>query len=41
MSVLRTLRDWVCSSVFVLAFALAMLVFDVMLRVASLFGIRA
>jgi len=39
--VLRTLRDWTCSIVFVVVFALTMLGFDVALRIASLFGIRA
>ncbi|MFM7143796.1 MAG: lysophospholipid acyltransferase family protein [Alphaproteobacteria bacterium] len=38
---LRTLRDWACSIVFVVVFAVAMLVFDVALRISSLFGIRA
>ncbi len=40
-NVLRTLRDWACSLVFVVVFALTMLGFDVALRIASLFGIRA
>lgn len=38
---LRTLRDWTCSIVFAVVFALTMLVFDVALRIASLFGLRA
>lgn len=38
---LRTVRDWACSLVFVVVFALTMLGFDVALRIASLFGIRA
>jgi len=39
--VFRTVRDWACSLVFVVAFALTMLGFDVALRIASLFGVRA
>lgn len=37
----RTVRDWTCSIVFVVVFGLSMLLFDVALRIASLFGKRA
>jgi len=40
LGVLRTVRDWACSVVFVVVFGLSMVVWDVALRCAGLFGKR-
>jgi 1-acyl-sn-glycerol-3-phosphate acyltransferase len=39
--VLRSIREWACSLLFLVVFGLTMVLFDVALRVSSLFGKRA
>jgi 1-acyl-sn-glycerol-3-phosphate acyltransferase len=41
MGVLRTLRDWACSVLFVVVFGLSMVVWDVFMRIGGLIGKRA